>query len=158
MERLLFEATIIDEVRKLVDESLDVNSIVEKLFDLMSSVLNYEACALAVNEGTETNVFLDCGDTISEESIASFLKQSCSQLGLPPVNLEAEESVGLPVNALCQPIDIHGQRLGVLMVLPHNDTAFQPGDMKVLRIICDQLTFVLRLYLSIRQKGATRTN
>lgn len=154
LERLLFEATIVDEVRRLIDQSLDINSIVEKLFDLVSSILNYDVCAIAVNEITETNVFLDSSNTISGEAITSYLDQSCKRLGLPPINLKVTENSQIPQNAICQPIDIQGLRLGFLVVVPHDKAAFQPGDMKVIRIICDQLSFVLQLYTATKQNNS----
>ncbi|HZT35732.1 MAG TPA: response regulator, partial [Nitrososphaera sp.] len=45
LERLLFEATIVDEVRKLSEETLDLALIADKLFQLLSSILDYEAAA-----------------------------------------------------------------------------------------------------------------
>ncbi len=152
LERLLFEATIIDEVRKLMDQSLDIDSIVERLFDLMSSVLNYESCAIAVNEVKVTNLFMDCGDSIAEDSFASYIEQVSHQLGLPPINAATSNLLYQPKNALCQPIDIHGSRLGLLVLVPHDKEAFQPGDMKVVRTICDQLSIVLRLYFSYKNQ------
>lgn len=157
LERLLFEATIIDEVRKLIDQSLDIESIVERLFDLMSSVLNYESCAIAVNEVKETNLFMDCGDTVSEESFAAYVDRVAHQLGLPPIKMEGMEEAYLPKNALCQPIDIHGSRLGILVLVPHTDEAFQPGDMKVVRIICEQLSIVLRLYFNYEHQAQSKS-
>ncbi len=150
LERLLFEATITDEVRKLIDQSLDIDSIVERLFDLMSSVLNYDACAIAVNEIKETNVFLDCGGNITEEAMAGYLDRLCHQAGLPPNNLDLERTEFAPKNAMSQPIDLQGSRLGLLVLVPHAKETFQPGDMKVTRIICDQLSIVLRLYFNYK--------
>lgn len=156
LEKLLFEATITDEVRKLIDQSLDIESIVEKLFDLMSSVLNYEVCAIAVNEITETSVYLDCGGNVSEESIADYLDQMCSQVGLPRINMKIGAESFIPKHSLCQPIDIHGSRLGLLVIVPHADESFQPGDMKVVRIICDQLSIILRLYSNYKTQAKAK--
>ncbi|HMO20818.1 MAG TPA: hypothetical protein PKC98_07605, partial [Candidatus Melainabacteria bacterium] len=119
-------------------------------FDLMSSVLNYGACAIAVNEIKETNVFLDCGGNITEEAMAGYLDRLCHQAGLPPNNLDLERTEFAPKNAMSQPIDLQGSRLGLLVVVPHAAETFQPGDMKVTRIICDQLSIVLRLYFNYK--------
>lgn len=147
LERLLFEATIVEEVRSLIDSSLDAKSIVEKLFDLMSSILDYEACAIAINEANETNIFLDTINTRDEEAISSYIDKMCRQLGMPATNLNVDHVPLFAENIICQTIDMQGNRLGLLFVIPRNDIALQPGDLKVVRIICDHLSFVLKLYL-----------
>src|SRR6202453_525068 len=49
LERLLFEATIVDDVRRIGEDILDLEVITEKLFALLTSILSYQAAALVVN-------------------------------------------------------------------------------------------------------------
>ncbi|MBZ0188200.1 MAG: response regulator [Candidatus Obscuribacterales bacterium] len=155
LERLLFEATIIDEVRRLAEEAHNIRIIVDKLFDLMSSILNYEACGLLVNETTESTIFTDCGKTVSEKSFCSYANRIGIQLGIPRIKEKFEDKTYFPQNAVTQPIDVKGQRLGLLVVIPPNDKAYKAGDQKVIRIICEQLSVVLKLYLSHKESASS---
>ncbi len=63
---------------------------------------------------------------------------------------------GLIENALTQPIDMTGLRLGLLIVIPYPNQSYKPGDQKVVRLIAEQLSIVLRLYRSHQQReGST---
>lgn len=145
LERLLFEATIVDEVRKLSDETLDISLIADKLFQLLSSVLNYESCALVINEGNNSSVYADCANHVSEPSLISFVTRVSIQLGLPPIAQRSKTQAYFPENAVTQPIDALSGRLGLLVVVPTAGEAYKPGDQKVVRVICEQLSGVLRL-------------
>lgn len=146
LERLLFEATIVDEVRKLSEETLDLALIADKLFQLLSSILDYEASALVVNEGSHASIYTDCAKHVSEGSLTSYVSKVSMQLGLPPLKSKVNKQLYYPENAITQPIDVHSGRLGLLVVVPPTNTAYQPGDQKVVRIICDQLSIILRMH------------
>ena len=45
-----------------------------------------------------------------------------------------------------------GLRLGLLIVLPYSNQTYKPGDQKVVRLIAEQLSVVLRLYQSHAQR------
>ncbi len=145
LERLLFEATIVDEVRKLSEETLDLHILADKLFQLLSSILDYEACAIIANEGLHSSVYTDCAKHVSESALITYVGTLSLQLGLPPLKTKASKQPYYPSNSITQPIDVQGGRLGLLVVVPPSNAAYQPGDQKVVRIICDQLSFVLRL-------------
>ena len=117
LERLLFEATIIDEVRKLGEEKLELNIISSKLFDLLSAVLNYAACALVVAEDSFSSVYTDSTRQIQEKALISYVANLALQLGLPPIQNKPPAAGFYPENALTQPIDIQGGRLGLLIVV-----------------------------------------
>src|ERR1700722_7910701 len=51
LERLLFEATIVDEVRRIGEDILDLEVIAEKLFGLLGSILSYQCAVLVINQG-----------------------------------------------------------------------------------------------------------
>lgn len=155
LERLLFEATIIDEVRKLGEEAHNLPLVAEQLFDLMSSILNYEACGLLVNESTESTVLSDCGKGVQERAFLSYVNRIGIQLGLPRSRDRHDDKTYFPQNSVTQPIDVKGKRLGLLVVVPAGDRAFKAGDLKVVRIICEQLSVILKLYLSLKE-SATR--
>jgi CheY-like chemotaxis protein len=146
LERLLFEATIVDEVRKLSEETLDLNILADKLFQLLSSILDYEASALVVNEGSHSSVYTDCAKHVSEAALSTYVSTLSLQLGLPPLKTKLAKQLYYPANSLTQPIDVQGGRLGLLVVVPPTNQAYQPGDQKVVRIICDQLSIVLRIF------------
>lgn len=146
LERLLFEATIVDEVRKLSEETLELNILADKLFQLLSSILDYEACSLIVNEGSHSSVYTDCAKHVSEAALATYASTLSLQLGLPPLRSKLAKQLYYPANSITQPIDVQGGRLGLLVVVPPSNAAYQPGDQKVVRIICDQLSIVLRLF------------
>lgn len=146
LERLLFEATIVDEVRKLSEETLDLNVLADKLFQLLSSILDYEACALIVNQGSHSSVYTDCAKHVSEAALTTYVSTLSLQLGLPPLKTKLAKQLYYPANSITQPIDVPGGRLGLFVVVPPTNSAYQPGDQKVVRIICDQLSIVLRIF------------
>lgn len=152
LERLLFEATIIDEVRRIGEDILDVESISEKLFSLLSSILNYLACALVVSHGRNSAMFLDLARPSQEAAVRGYVHRVALQLGLATFREETSRAVHTFEQALTQPIDITGQRIGLLVVIPLPQQAYKPGDQKVIRLICEQLSIVLRLYLSHAQR------
>lgn len=152
LERLLFEATIADEVRKIADDIGDIEVIAEKLFVLLGSFTDYQACALLVNHGTFSLVNMDVGKPGSEPAVLSYVMKIAGQLGLPPLKEEPQKSVQVYDNAITQPIDSAGLRLGLLVIVPYNAQPFKPGDQKVIRLVCEQLSTVIRLYLSYVQR------
>jgi CheY-like chemotaxis protein len=151
LDRLLFEATITDEVRKIGEDILDLDVIAEKLFGLLGTVLNYAAAALVVNQGSYSTMMVDVTNGQSEEAVRSFVARLASQLGLPPLREKESQSFIELEHALTQVIDMHGQRLGLLVVAPHGQGSFKPADQKVVRLISEQLSSVLRLYSSHSQ-------
>lgn len=155
LERLLFEATITDEVRRIGEDILDLEIITDKLFALLSSILNYQSCALVVNHGNYSILLADPSTEGDETSIKSFAARVALQLGLPPLKEELPRSGSFPENALTQPIDMTGLRLGLLIVVPYPNQAYKPGDQKVVRLIAEQLSVVLRLYRSHSQREGT---
>jgi DNA-binding response OmpR family regulator len=152
LERLLFEATIVDEVRRIGEDILDLELIAEKLFTLLSSILNYLACALVVNHGKNSILICDLSKPNQEQAVKSYVARVALQLGLPPLREEVPKSSAPVENALTQPIDAAGQRIGLLVVIPWSNSSYKPGDQKVVRLICEQLSIVLRLYLSHAQR------
>ncbi len=152
LERLLFEATIADEVRKIADDIGDLEVIAEKLFVLLGSFADYQACALVVNHGAFSVVNMDIAKTLSGESVLSYVMKIAMQLGLPPLKDEVPRAVQVFENAITQPIDSVGIRLGLLVIVPLNGQPFKPGDQKVIRLVCEQLSTVIRLYLSYVQR------
>ncbi len=156
LERLLFEATIVDEVRRIGEDILDLEVITEKLFALLASIITYQSCALVVNQGPYSSLLLDLSQDAQESSVRSYAAKVALQLGLPPLKDETERASSFPENALTQPIDMTGVRLGLLIVLPYQHQSYKPGDQKVVRLIADQLSIVLRLYQSHVQREATR--
>ncbi len=146
LERLLFEATIIDEVRKISDEATDLETVADQLFQLLSTVISYKASALCINNGTHSVVFTDHTKQINERALISYTARVSIQLGIPPVDRSVAEMHFNPENALTQPIDSKDGRLGLLIVVPETISAYKPGDQKVVRTICEQLSMVLRLF------------
>lgn len=145
LERLLFEATIVDEVRRIAEDVLDVDAVTEKLFNLLASILDYQALGLVLNQGAGSVLRVDAGPKVDEQALRGYVARLALQLGLPPLKDEAAKGHYLPDNALTQPIDITGQRLGLLVVIPYPQQIFKPGDQKVVRLIGEQLSVVLRL-------------
>ncbi len=153
LERLLFEATIIDEVRRIGEDILDLEVITEKLFALLTSILSYQAAALVVNQGPHSAIMLDCPNDLSTQSVKGYVGKIALQLGLPPLRDELPRNFTLLDNTLTQPIDMSGLRLGLLVVVPHANHLYKPGDHKVVRLISEQLSIVLRLYQSHAQRS-----
>jgi DNA-binding response OmpR family regulator len=152
LERLLFEATLADEVRRIGEDIADLEIIAEKLFVLLSSILNYQACALVVSHGSYSLMLSDMAKQSQESGVRSYVAKLALQLGLPPLKDEAPKGNVVFENALTQPVDVAGLRLGLLVVIPWPNQAYKPGDQKVIRLVCDQLSTVLRLYLSYMQR------
>jgi|SRR3984885_3803057 twitching motility two-component system response regulator PilH len=152
LERLLFEATIVDEVRRIGEDILDLEVITEKLFALLASIITYQSCALIVNQGRYSSLMLDLSRESQEQAVRSYVSKVSLQLGLPPLREEVPRTSSFPENALTQPIDMTGLRLGLLIVLPYPHQAYKPGDQKVVRLIAEQLSVVLRLYQSHAQR------
>lgn len=148
LERLLFEATLVDEVRRIGEDIADLDIIAEKLFVLLSSILNYQACALVVSHGSYSVMRCDQSKEDQESSVKAYVAKLALQLGLPPQKDESPKGSIAFDNALTQPVDVAGLRLGLLVVIPFTNQAYKPGDQKVIRLVCDQLSTVLRLYLS----------
>lgn len=148
LERLLFEATISDEVRKIADDIADLEVIAEKLFILLSSFTDYQAAALMVNHGNWSQTHFDLADGVKEGSVRAFVNKIGLQLGLPSDKDETLEPMHTFEHALTQPIDSSGLRLGLLVIIPVAGQPYKPGDQKVIRLVCEQLCTVLRLYLS----------
>lgn len=145
LERLLFEATIVDEVRKIADDVLDVDNVTGKLFELLSSILDYQAIGLVLNQGSHSVLRVDASSRTDEPALRGYIAKIALQLGLPPLKDEVPRGYYLPENSLTQTIDITGQRLGILVVIPNHQQIFKPGDQKVVRLIGEQLSVVLRL-------------
>lgn len=152
LERLLFEATLADEVRRIGEDIADLEIIAEKLFVLLSSILNYQACALVVSHGSYSVMLCDLAKQNQESAVKACVSKVALQLGLPPFKEEAAKGNQMFENALTQPIDAGGLRLGLLVVVPWPNQSYKPGDQKVIRLVCDQLSTVLRLYLSYSQR------
>lgn len=152
LERLLFEATLADEVRRIGEDIADLEIIAEKLFVLLSSILNYQACALVVSHGSFSLMLCDMAKQNQESNVKAYVSKVALQLGLPPFKEEIPKANAGFDNALTQPIDVAGLRLGLLVVVPWPNQAYKPGDQKVIRLVCDQLSTVLRLYLSYMQR------
>ncbi len=152
LERLLFEATIADEVRKIADDIGDIEIIAEKLFVLLGSFADYQACALVVNHGTYSVIHADVARPGMESAMTSYTMKIANQLGLPPLKEETARSSQVFDNAITQPIDSSGIRLGLLVIAPPQGQAYKPGDQKVIRLVCEQLSTVIRLYLSYVQR------
>jgi DNA-binding response OmpR family regulator len=152
LERLLFEATIVDEVRRIGEDILDLEVIAEKLFGLLASILTYQAAALVVNQGLNSQLLIDFSRDLSNDQVRSYVAKLALQLGLPPLKDESVRGSSTPDNALTQTIDMGGLRLGLLVVIPHSKQVYKPGDQKVVRLICEQLSVVLRLYQSYAQR------
>jgi len=148
LERLLFEATIVDEVRRIGDDILDLEVIAEKLFGLLGSILSYECAVLVVNQGTSAVMLSDTAKDEPDDQTRGFIARLALQVGLPPISEDAGRAFAVPENALTQTIDMSGVRLGLLVVIPHGKQIYKPGDQKVIRLICEQLSVVLRLYQS----------
>lgn len=146
LERLLFEATIIDEVRKISDEATDLNTAIDLLFQLLSSVISYNAAALCINQKSRSTIFTDHIKQINEQGLISFTSKVGMQLGIPPLDKSVDEVHYSPDNAITQPIDSKGGRLGLLIVIPETSGVYKPGDQKVVRTVCDQFSMVLRLF------------
>lgn len=152
LERLLFEATIADEVRKIADDIGDLEVIAEKLFVLLGSFADYQGAALMVNHGAWSLMHVDVAKPSTEPAVRAFVSKIGLQLGLPPLKEEVARSTQLFENAITQPIDSSGLRLGLLVIVPPNGQAYKPGDQKVVRLVCEQLSTILRLYLSYVQR------
>jgi hypothetical protein len=95
---------------------------------------------------------LDLSKESQEQSVKAYVSKVALQLGLPPLREEVPKSSNFPENALTQPIDMTGLRLGLLIVLPYPHQTYKPGDQKVVRLIAEQLSIVLRLYQSHAQR------
>lgn len=152
LERLLFEATIVDEVRRIGEDILDLEVITEKLFALLGSIVSYQSCALVVNQGRFSTLMVDLAKDSEEAQLKSYVSRVALQLGLPPLSEEVNRNTSFPENALTQPIDMAGLRLGLLIVIPYPHQSYKPGDQKVVRLIGEQLSIVLRLYQSHAQR------
>lgn len=152
LERLLFESTIVDEARKIGEDILDLGFIADKLFALLSSILDYQAAALVVTHGKNSVLMVDAYKDSIVQDVSSYVSGLSLQLGLPPLQEEIPKTSEMYDNALTQPIDSAGLRIGLLVVIPHHHQAYKPGDQKVLRLVCEQLSTVLRLYLSHAQR------
>lgn len=148
LERLLFESTIVDEARKIGEDILDLGLIADKLFALLSSIIDYQAAALVVNHGKNSALMIDAAKDSIVQDVSSYVAGLALQLGLPPLMEEVPKTNEMYDSALTQPIDSAGLRIGLLVVVPHNHQVYKPGDQKVLRLVCEQLSTVLRLYLS----------
>ncbi len=148
LERMLFEFTIVDEVRRIGEDILDLDTISDKLFALLSSILNYLACGLVVNHWRYSTMMIDVSRPAQEASVKAYVSRVAQQLGLPPLKEEVPKSAHLFENALTQPIDTAGHRAGLLVVIPWPNHKYNPGDQKVVRLVCEQLSTLLRLYLS----------
>jgi DNA-binding response OmpR family regulator len=150
LERLLFEATLADEVRKIGTDIFDLETIAQKLFQLLSSILSYQACALMVNHGDHSTLICDVSQTADETAIKSYVAKLGSQLGLPALTTDIPKTNNHNSydSALTQPIDSAGVRLGLLVVIPYTNQGYKPGDQKVVRLVCEQLSTIIRLYVS----------
>lgn len=145
LERLLFEATIAEEVRKIAEDVLDLEAVTTKLFELLSSILDYQAIGLVINRGQFSVLKIDADATLDDAALRAYITKLALQLGLPPLKEEVSRGHYLPDNSMTQPIDITGQRLGLLVVIPYPNQILKPGDQKVVRLIGEQLSPVLRL-------------
>lgn len=145
LERLLFEATIAEEVRKIAEDVLDLEAVTTKLFELLSSILDYQAIGLVINRGQFSVLKVDADPSLDDAALRAYITKLALQLGLPPLKEEVSRGHYLPDNSMTQPIDITGQRLGLLVVIPYPNQILKPGDQKVVRLIGEQLSPVLRL-------------
>lgn len=152
LERLLFEATIVDEVRRIGEDVLDLEAIADKLFNLLSSILSYAACALVISHRRYSTLMLDLAKSGQEQAFKAFVSKVALQLGLPPFHEEMPKISHPFDQALTQPVDAAGQRVGLLVVIPWPNQTYKPGDQKVVRLVCEQLSTVLRLYLSLERR------
>ncbi len=150
LERLLFEATIAEEVRKIAEDELNLETVSKRLFELLSSILDYQAVGLVVNQGKQSSLKTDAAEGLDEEALTAYIARLSAQLGLPPLSRSHDEQQSkhahhVPDNAMCQTIDIKGHRLGLLVVIPPVSQILKAGDQKVVRLIGEQLSPVLRM-------------
>lgn len=152
LERLLFEATIAEEVRKIADDIGDLEVIAEKLFVLLGSFTDYQACGLVVNHGAYSVLHSDLAKAGMEDAFSSYVMKAAAQLGLPLLKNETSRAAIPFENCITQPIDSSGIRIGLLVMVAPNGQSYKAGDQKVVRLVCEQLSTVLRLYLSYLQR------
>jgi DNA-binding response OmpR family regulator len=150
LERMLFEAAIVDEVKKLSQETLDLKIIARGLFELLANVLDYSACALVVNSGDRSWYAIDLADGISRSGFMAYVHRVATQLGLPPMETEYTSGGFGFENAITQPIDGCGRRLGLLVVMPVGE--FKAYDNKMISSICEELSHALSLRWSYEQQ------
>jgi DNA-binding response OmpR family regulator len=157
LDQLLFEATIIDEVRRIGEDLLDLDVMSAKLFGLLGSILSYSGAALLVNHGSYSSILIDKTSDLSGDALIAYAAPLANQLGLPPLDESPAllDSVEIQ-NALTQTIDAAGSRLGLLIVVPQPGSAYKPIDQKVIKLICEQLCVVLRLYQFNNQNQLSR--
>jgi hypothetical protein len=107
---------------------------------------------LVVNQGRFSSLMVDLSKDSQEQMVKAYVSRVALQLGMPPLREEAPRTTTYPENALTQPIDMTGLRLGLLIVIPYTHQTYKPGDQKVVRLIAEQLSIVLRLYQSHAQR------
>ncbi len=154
LEKLLFEATIIDEVRKIGEDILDLNIIAHKLFNLLASIYNYKAVSLIVNLQRYSSIITDACNETNHRIMQNMGIAISAQLGLPPVQENIEVTHEILDDSLTVTIDISGQRMGVLIISPENNYKFKTSDDKLFKLISEQLSIILRLYCEHIQKSS----
>ncbi len=150
LENLLFEATIIDEVRKIGEDILDINIMSHKLFNLLTSIYDYKAFAIVVNQPKSSLLIAKAQNDNDYITIQNMAINISNQLGLTPIHHDVEVNHEVLTNTITIPVDILGMRLGVLIISTH--TQLKPADEKLFKLIAEQFSIILRLYHEHIQK------
>lgn len=68
-------------MRRIAEDELDVDAVTQKLFNLLSSILNYQALGLVLNQGTGSVLRVDAGPNLDEAALRGYVTKLALQYG-----------------------------------------------------------------------------
>lgn len=156
LDKLLFEATISNETRKLSNYINDPNKAVKEFFSLLSSIIGFSCAALTLCGKGKTTINLEIKEPISE----SDLKDIRSKVGLDKLyqspkdvtwniagkSLIIEENRDLLSYYMSQ-LKIHGENIGSISVFSFKEKAFTQETIRAIELLSSDFAMIAKLIL-----------
>jgi two-component system cell cycle response regulator len=153
-DKLLFEATIMGEIKNLTTIINDHSKFLEEFFKIMSALFDYKASGFLIISGEKPVLYLDLKENmLSEENIKTIKDAFAKDIDRQTEDIKIEIISGMEYNtkkmqmpfSIIQTLNIHKERLGNISVF--NDREYSINNKNTLATIGKDLAVVVKLML-----------
>jgi len=159
LDKLLFEATLSVEVRKLSERAYDRRRFLEGFFELLLSIVDFSAAGLVIVDEEGGNLHLHSQKSLIQGELEQIAAEVTEMMGLErlsgidfPGQLEDGQGAMLPAYVnLFLPLEIYGERVGAIYLYRHSDQPYSERTFNLLASIREELAMILKLLLLYEQ-------
>ena len=157
LDKLLFDATLTNEIRKLAHFVYSREKLIDEYFSLLRSVVDCCALAMIIFSDFKVDSILNLSDRLPDEEVKKIKKfllsrvKNVSGKQQPKWKIMDKEGKGIPTNdtvksSLAIPIHHQDTLLGELALFSYNHDAFE-NSKKTLEILTGDFATLLNLLL-----------